>query len=77
MKVLKNKSLAELELACQRPVMSDEQIYPVIDEIFNEVRIKKDKALKNTRTFLTKSILRTSLFQKTRYYRQAKEYQRN
>jgi histidinol dehydrogenase len=46
MKVLKNKSLAELELACQRPVMSDEQIYPVIDEIFNEVRIKKDKALK-------------------------------
>lgn len=59
MKTLINNTLAELEDACQRPVLSNEQIFPVIDEIFNEVKNKKDDALLKYTHFFDKVDLET------------------
>ena len=45
MEILKNKTLAEALELCERPTITEEQIIPVIDGIFDEVRKNGDSAL--------------------------------
>ncbi|MBD3638214.1 MAG: histidinol dehydrogenase [Crocinitomicaceae bacterium] len=46
MKILVNKSIVEILKDCERPAISNEEILPLIDEIFENVRNRKDQALR-------------------------------
>ena len=45
MKILENISLDEALKVCERPVFSNDEIIPVIQEVFDRVRSSGDKAL--------------------------------
>jgi histidinol dehydrogenase len=46
MKIIKSTNIREVLNACQRPAISSEQIKPVIEAVFNEVKTSGDEALK-------------------------------
>jgi len=54
MKKLIDLELDEAILNCKRPVFSTEQINPLVDEVFNEVQRKGDKAVKKYTHFFDK-----------------------
>lgn len=54
MKKLIDISLEEAVLNCERPVFSNEQINPLVDEVFEEVRKKGDEAIKKYTHFFDK-----------------------
>lgn len=54
MKILQNKTVNEALLQCQRPQISLDQITPIINEIFGEVQIKGDEAIRKYTRFFDK-----------------------
>lgn len=46
MKIIETNDLDQIRLECARPAINNEDLWPVIDEIFNEVKEKGDEALK-------------------------------
>lgn len=55
MKVIQEKNLGTVLQECVRPSISQEQIVPVIDEIFSEVKSKGDLALKKYTHFFDRT----------------------